>query len=105
TGWRIVRSRSRSIAGWSVLELGFGVPARLIGSWTVDQLAVLLLGFGWALLSFFAIPIIALTGDSPWSTARRSVRLVRGRWGDALYSTVYLWVRAAVVFGLPAALL
>ena len=28
---------------------------------------------------------------------------MRSRWGDAVYSTVYLWVRAVVVFGLPAA--
>ena len=29
---------------------------------------------------------------------------MRSRWGDAVYSTVYLWVRAAIVFGVPAAL-
>ena len=51
---------------------------------------------------FFAIPTIALTGASPLATARQSLRLVRRRWGDAVYSTAYLWVRAVVVFGLPA---
>jgi hypothetical protein len=70
----------------------------------VNQLAVLLLGFGWSLLSFFAIPTIALTGGSPKATARRSLQLVRRHWGDAIYSTVYLWVRAAVLFGAPAAI-
>ena len=35
------------------------------------------------LLSFFAIPTIALTGASPWATARHSLRLVRSHWGDA----------------------
>ena len=53
-------------------------------------------------MSFFAIPTIALTGGSPLATARQSLRLVRRRWGDAVYSTVYLWVRAVVIFGLPA---
>ena len=75
----------------------------MIDSWTVDQIAVVVLGFGWALLSFFAIPTIALTGASPWTTARHSLRLVRSHWGDAVYSTVYLWVRAVIVFGVPAA--
>jgi hypothetical protein len=28
---------------------------------------------------------------------------VRTHWGDAVYSTVYLWVRAMVLFGAPAA--
>jgi uncharacterized protein DUF6159 len=103
TGWQVIARRRRSIAGWALMDLAVGVPSRAIGSWTVDQLSVLLIGFGWGLVSFFAIPTIALTGASPLQTARHSLRLVRSRWGDAVYSTVYLWVRALVVFGLPAA--
>ena len=103
TGWRVIRRRRGPIAGWAVLDLVLGLPSRLVGSWTVNQLAVLLLGFGWSLLSFFAIPTIALTGGSPRATARRSLQLVRGHWGDAVYGTVYLWVRAAVLFGAPSA--
>jgi hypothetical protein len=103
TGWQVIARRRRPIAGWALVDLVVGVPSRAIGSWTVDQLGVLLIGFGWGLLSFFAIPTIALTGASPLATARHSLKLVRSRWGDAVYSTVYLWVRAVVVFGLPAA--
>jgi hypothetical protein len=101
-GWQLIRRRRRTIAGWALIELGAGIPSKLVGSWTVNQLAVLLIGFGWGLLSFFAIPTIALTAASPLATARHSLQLVRGHWGDAVYSTVYLWVRAVVVFGLPA---
>jgi Family of unknown function (DUF6159) len=103
TGWHVIARRRRSIAGWALIDLAAGVPSRVVGSWTVDQLSVLLIGFGWGLVSFFAIPTIALTGASPLTTARHSLRLVRSRWGDAVYGTVYLWVRAVVVFGLPAA--
>jgi hypothetical protein len=102
-GWRVIRRRRGSIAAWAVLDLIVGVPSRTIGSWTVNQLGVLLIGFGWGLISFFAIPAIALVGGSPRAVARHSLELVRGHWGDAVYSTVYLWVRAAVVFGAPAA--
>jgi uncharacterized protein DUF6159 len=103
TGWQVIGRRRRSIAGWAVVDLAIGVPSRAIGSWTVDQVAVLLIGFGWGVVSFFAIPTIALTGASPLATARHSLRLVRHRWGDAVYGTVYVWLRAVVVFGLPAA--
>jgi hypothetical protein len=102
-GWQVIRRRRRTITGWALIELGAGIPSKLVGSWTVNQLAVLLIGFGWSLLSFFAIPTIALTAASPLTTARHSLRLVRGHWGDAAYGTVYLWVRAVVMFGLPAA--
>jgi Family of unknown function (DUF6159) len=103
TGWQVIARRRGTIAGWALVDLVAGLPSRMVGSWTVDQLGVVLIGFGWGLLSFFAIPTIALTGESPLATARHSLRLVRRRWGDAVYSTVYLWVRAVVVFGLPAA--
>jgi len=102
-GWRAIRDRRRTIAGWALIDLAVGLPSRLIGSWTVDQLAVFVLGFGWGLLSFFAIPTIALTSATTWGTARHSLHLMRGRWGDAVYSTVYLWIRAVIVFGLPGA--
>lgn len=102
-GWRVIERRRRSIAGWAVVDLALGLPSRVIGSWTVDWLGVLLIGFGWGLVSFFAIPAIALVGGSPWATARRSLRLVRSHWGEAVSSTVYLWVRALVLFGAPAA--
>src|SRR5512133_1201508 len=87
TGWRVIRHRRRGIAGWALVVTVVGVPSRLIGSWTIDQLGMLLLGFGWSLLNFFAIPTIALTGTTAWATARHSLRLVRARWGDAVYST------------------
>jgi hypothetical protein len=101
TGWQVIVRRRGSIASWAVLDLAVGLPSRTIGSWTVNQFAVLLLGFGWGLLSFFAIPAIALTGGSPRATALRSLRLVRRHWGDAVYSTVYLWVRSVVLFVVP----
>ncbi|HEY2602757.1 MAG TPA: DUF6159 family protein [Thermoleophilaceae bacterium] len=102
-GWQRMRSRRRAIAGWALIDATVGVPSKYVGSWTIDQFGALVLGFGWSLLSFFAIPAIALTGASTWQSARGSLRLMRGRWGDAVYSIVYLWVRAVVVFGLPAA--
>ena len=102
-GWRVIKRRRRSIAGWAVVDLALGIPSRTIGSWSVNLLGLVLIGLGWSLVSFFAIPEIALVGDSPRATARRSLQLVRSGWGDAVSSTVYLWVRAMVTFGAPAA--
>jgi Family of unknown function (DUF6159) len=100
-GWRLIVRRRRPILGWSVVDLAVGVPSRYVGSVTVNWLVVLLLGFGWGLVSFFAIPTIALTGASPLVAARHSLRLVRRQWQDAAYGLVYVWVRAAVWFGVP----
>jgi hypothetical protein len=104
SGWRVIQRRRGSIAGWAVLDLLMGLPSRTAGSWTVNQLGVLVIGFGWGVVSFFAIPTIALVGGSPRAVAHRSLQLVRTRWGDAVYSTVYLWVRAAILYGAPGAI-
>lgn len=103
TGWETMRLRRRAIAGWAVVDAAVGLPSRAVGSWGIEQVGGIVLGFGWGILTFFAIPTIALTGSGPVRTARHSLRLVRTRWGDAVSSTVYLWVRSAVIFGLPAA--
>jgi hypothetical protein len=103
TGWETMRLRRRPIAGWALVESLVGLPSRAVGSWSTEQLGGIVLGFGWSILSFFAIPAIALAGTGPLRTARHSLRLVRSCWGDAVSSTVYLWVRAVVIFGLPAA--
>ena len=103
SGWQVIQRRRGSIAGWAVLDLLIGLPSRTAGSWTVNQVGVVLIGFGWGVVSFFAIPTIALIGGSPRAVARHSLQLVRSRWGDAVYSTVYLWIRAAILFGAPAA--
>jgi hypothetical protein len=72
-------------------------------SWGVDQLAAVLLGFGWAVVSFFAIPAIALMGDGPLRAAERSLRLVRRFWAGQVAGMVYVWLRPALFIGLPGA--
>ena len=47
SGWRVIQRRRGSIAGWAVLDLLIGLPSRTVGSWTVNQLGVLLIGLGW----------------------------------------------------------
>src|SRR5204862_477531 len=72
TGWKTMRRRRRPIAGWAVVESLVGLPSRAVGSWSTEQLGGIVLGFGWNILTFFAIPGIALAGEGPLRTARRS---------------------------------
>ena len=104
-GWRLAVRRLPQVAGWGLIVIAVGIPARLLTSWGVDQLAVLVLGFGWGVISFFAIPAIALTGAGPLRAARRSLHLVRGFWAGQIAGTVYVWLRPALFLGLPARLL
>jgi hypothetical protein len=102
-GWRLAGRRLPQVAGWAALVVLVGIPARLLTSWGVDQLAAVLLGFGWAVVSFFAIPAIALMGDGPLRAAERSLRLVRRFWAGQVAGMVYVWLRPALFIGLPGA--
>jgi Family of unknown function (DUF6159) len=103
-GWSLATRRLPQVAGWAVLVLVVGVPARLVTSWGVDQLAAVLLGFGWGVVSFFAIPAIALTGAGPIRAAERSFRLVRRFWAGQVAGMVYVWLRPALFLGVPGAI-
>jgi hypothetical protein len=103
-GWRLMRQRLPQIAGWALIVVVVGIPSRFLTGWGVDQLSAVLLGFGWAVLSFFAIPAIALRGDGPIAAGLRSLRLVGQRWGEQVVGMVYVWVRPALFLGLPGAI-
>jgi hypothetical protein len=100
-GWRLVRRRLPQIASWALLVVVVGTPLRSATRWGVDQLAAVLLGFGWALLVLFIIPAIALTGDGPIRALKRSARIVGKRWGTQIVGVVYVWLRPALFVGLP----
>lgn len=102
-GWKLMRERVWQIAGWAGIVVAVGIPSRFLTGWGVDQLSAVLLGFGWAVLSFFAIPAIALRGDGPIAAGLRSLRLVGQRWGEQVVGMVYVWVRPAVFLGIPGA--
>jgi hypothetical protein len=103
-GWRLMRQRLPQVAGWALLLVIVGIPARLFTGWGLDQLAAVLLGFGWAVLSFFAVPAIALAGDGPLRAAARSAHLVGRQWGRQVVGMVYVWLRPVAFVGLPGAL-
>jgi hypothetical protein len=101
--WKLIRRRLPQVAGWAAIVVVVGIPSRFLTGWGVDQLSAVLLGFGWAVLSFFAIPAIALRGDGPIAAGLRSLRLVGQRWGEQVVGMVYVWVRPTVFLGLPGA--
>ena len=104
-GWRLARRRLPQVAGWAVVVVVVGIPARLLTSWGVDQLGTILLGFGWGVLTLFVVPAIALAGDGPIEAARRSLFIVGQRWGTQVAGMAYVWLRPVLFVGLPGAAL
>ena len=107
TGLAVAREPLRQIAGWARVStvdraiIGFlenqgGIAGPIFGRF---------LQLGWSLITFLAVPVIALEGTGPFGTLKRSASLFRQRWGQQITGNVAIG-GAVFLFGvLPAGIL
>jgi hypothetical protein len=105
-GLAVARANVGPIAGWALLSTIVGTLFNLLESQgTVGQIVGRLLDIGWALITFLAVPVIAIEGTGPIETLKRSASLFRSRWGQQVTGNLAIG-GAVVLFGmLPAVLL
>lgn len=71
----------------------------------IGEIAGRVLAVGWSLITFLAVPVIALEGAGPLATLKRSASLFRSRWGQQVTGNVAIGA-AVFLFGmLPSILL
>jgi hypothetical protein len=100
-------ARLGPIAGWSLLATGVGILLQQLAERVPvgGRIASWLLGVAWGLVTFFAIPLLALEGCSPAGTVRRSSRLIRDRWGEGVGGSVLIGVWATPLFAVAGGLI
>lgn len=90
-GLRAARSRLGVIAAWAVVQTVVGLVINAIQSLGNDNIVgrVLagLVAFAWNAATFFVVPVIALEGVGPKQAFRRSVSILRERWGEGVVGT------------------
>ena len=102
-GIALARSRFGVIVKWALVAATVGLVLNLIGSrGGFGAILVRMVGgAAWGIASFFALPVLALEGLGPFDTLKRSVSVVRQKWGESLVGTVgigavtFLFVLAA----------
>jgi hypothetical protein len=99
-------TRVGRIAQWSLLAAGVGIVldqivSRIPGG---GRVASWLLGAAWSLATIFAVPLLALEGPGPLETAKQSVKLIKGKWGEGITGLVGIgaWTTVALI---PVAIL
>jgi hypothetical protein len=102
-GFAAAMRRMGPILGWTAVAGTVGVllstaRARLLAA----QLAVWIVGAAWEVASFFAIPVIAVEGTGPWRSLKRSVEVVKARWGEGATGAAAIAV-VSVLVALPLA--
>jgi hypothetical protein len=105
-GLAVSRSRFSQIAGWAALSATLGIAlSALENQGAIGQIAGRLLAIGWSLITFLAVPVIALEGTGPFETLKRSSSLFKSRWGAQVTGNIAIG-GAVFLFGvLPSGLL
>jgi hypothetical protein len=105
-GLAVARTRFSQIAGWAAVSTAIGlVLSALENQGAAGQIVGRVLAVGWSLITFLAVPVIALEGIGPFATLKRSSSLFKSRWGAQVTGNIAIG-GAVFLFGvLPSALL
>jgi hypothetical protein len=105
-GLAVSRERFSQIAAWAAVSATIGIAlSALENQGAIGQIAGRLLAVGWSLITFLAVPVIALEGTGPFETLKRSAGLFRSRWGAQVTGNIAIG-GAVFLFGvLPSGLL
>jgi hypothetical protein len=106
-GLAVARSRFSQISGWAAvsaaISLVMGVLENQGGA--LGTLAARLAGMAWSLITFLAVPVIAIEGTGPFETIKRSGALFRERWGQQITGNIAIGAAVFLLGVLPAAAL
>lgn len=102
-GLAVSRRRFGAIAGWAALSTAVGVILSLLEDQGGIAGAIFgrLLAIGWSLITFLAVPVIALEGTGPFTTLKRSAALFHERWGQQVTGNIAIGGAVALLGFLP----
>jgi hypothetical protein len=106
-GLAIARSRFAQICGWAAVSTAISVVMGALENQggIGGQIAARLVGMAWSLVTFLAVPVIAIEGTGPVATIKRSASMFRQRWGQQITGNIAIG-GAVFLFGvLPSVLL
>jgi len=106
-GLAVARERFTQICGWAAVSTAIGVAMGVLENQggIGGQIAARVVGMAWALVTFLAVPVIAIEGTGPFQTLKRSASIFRERWGQQITGNLAIGGAVALLGILPAALL
>jgi Family of unknown function (DUF6159) len=106
-GTAVARSRFGKIAGWALVSTVIGTIVSLLQDQGGIAGAIFgrLLQFGWQLITFLAVPVIAIEGTGPIETLKRSAHLFKERWGEQITGNVAIGGLVFLIGLIPAGIL
>jgi hypothetical protein len=105
-GLAVSRARFAQICGWAAVStLISAVMTGLENQGGIfGQIAARLVGMAWSLVTFLAVPVIAIEGTGPLETLKRSASLFKSRWGQQITGNIAIGAAIFLIGVLPAAI-
>jgi hypothetical protein len=106
-GLAVARERFSQICGWAALSTAISVLMGVLENQggIGGQIAARLVGMAWSLVTFLAVPVIAIEGTGPVETLKRSASMFRQRWGTQIAGNVAIGGAVFLIGVLPAVIL
>lgn len=105
-GLAVARSRFNQIAGWAAVSTAISVIMGALENQggIAGTIAARFVGMAWSLVTFLAVPVIAIEGTGPFETLKRSAHLFKSRWGAQITGNIAIG-GAVFLFGILPSLL
>jgi len=106
-GLDVARERFSQICGWAAISTAISVLMGLLENQggIAGEIAARLVGMAWSLVTFLAVPVIAIEGTGPVETLKRSASMFRDRWGQQITGNIAIGGAVFLIGVLPAAIL
>jgi len=106
-GLAVARSRFSQICGWAALSTAIGVFMGVLENQggIAGTIAARFVGMAWSLVTFIAVPVIAIEGTGAFGTLKRSGSLFRERWGQQITGNLAIGGAVGLLGILPATLM
>jgi len=106
-GLAVARSRFAQICGWAAVSTAISAVMGVLENQggIGGQIAARLVGMAWSLVTFLAVPVIAIEGTGPLETLKRSASIFRSRWGQQITGNIAIGGAVFLLGILPAVLL
>jgi hypothetical protein len=106
-GLAVARGRFPEICGWAALSTSIGLLMALLENQggALGNIAARLVGMAWALVTFMAVPVLAIEGTGPFGTLKRSATIFKDKWGQQITGNIAIGGAIGLFAILPAALL
>lgn len=106
-GLAVARSRFTEICGWAALSTAISVLMGVLENQggALGNIAARLVGMAWALVTFLAVPVIAIEGTGPLTTLKRSASIFKSKWGQQITGNLAIGAAIFLIGFLPAVIL